>query len=116
MHDLYQILGVNKDASTHAIKKAYRDKALSEHPDKGGDAQRMALLTEAYQTLSDPIERKNFDQEWNVSHDAEIPLTPSDCLPTAGIAFSKSFRGSNMGNLSDNAARSHLSIISLHHI
>lgn len=92
MHDLYQILGVNKDASTHAIKKAYRDKALSEHPDKGGDAQRMALLTEAYQTLSDPIERKNFDQEWNVSHDAEIPLTPSDCLPTAGIAFSKSFR------------------------
>ncbi|WP_341810583.1 J domain-containing protein [Wolbachia endosymbiont (group A) of Campoletis raptor] len=95
MHNLYQILGVNKDASTHAIKKAYRDKALFEHPDKGGDAQRMALLTEAYQTLSDPIERKNFDQEWevfNASNDTEMPLTPSGCLPTAGIAFSKSFR------------------------
>ncbi|VVC42867.1 DnaJ domain, partial [Cinara cedri] len=95
MHNLYQILGVSEDASTHAIKKAYRDKALFEHPDKGGDAQRMALLTEAYQTLSDPIERKNFDQEWevfNTSHDTEIPLTPSGCLPTAGIAFSKSFK------------------------
>ncbi|MGL9778987.1 MAG: J domain-containing protein [Wolbachia sp.] len=95
MHNLYQILGVSKDASTHAIKKAYRDKALSEHPDKGGDAQRMALLTEAYQTLSDPIERKRFDQEWevfNASYDTEISLTPSGWLPTAGIAFSKSFR------------------------
>lgn len=92
MHNLYQILGVNKDASTYAIKKAYRDKALFEHPDKGGDAQRMALLTEAYQTLSDPVERKKFDQEWNASNDTEMPLTPSGCLPTAGIAFSKSFR------------------------
>lgn len=92
MHNLYQVLGVSEDASTHAIKKAYRDKALSEHPDKGGDAQRMALLTEAYQTLSDPVERKKFDQEWNAFHAIEIPLTPSDYLPTAGIAFSKSFR------------------------
>jgi len=95
MRNLYQILEVNKDASTNAIKKAYREKALSEHPDKGGDAQRMASLTAAYQTLSDPIERKKFDQEWeifNASHDTEIPLTPLDYLPTAGVAFSKSFR------------------------
>ncbi|GFT61887.1 curved DNA binding protein DnaJ [Nephila pilipes] len=95
MHDLYRDLGVNADASTDDIKKAFRRRALTDHPDKGGNAQIMALLTTTYQTLIDPIERKKFDQEWelfNASHDTEISLTPSDCLPTAGIAFSKSFR------------------------
>jgi curved DNA-binding protein CbpA len=95
MHNLYQILEVNTNASLHVIKKAYRDKALSEHPDKGGDAERMALLTTAYQTLSDPLKRKQFDQEWeiyNASNDTELVLTSSGYLSTAGIPFSMSFR------------------------
>jgi curved DNA-binding protein CbpA len=95
MHNLYQILEVNANAPIHVIKKAYRDKALSEHPDKGGDAQRMALLTTAYQTLSDPIKRKQFNEEWeiyNASDDTELALTSSGYLSTAGIPFSLSFR------------------------
>jgi hypothetical protein len=95
MHNLYQILEVNTNASLHAIKKAYRDKALIEHPDKGGDAQKMALLTTAYQTLSDPIKRKQFDQEWeiyNASNDVELTLSYAGYLTTAGIPFSLSFK------------------------
>ncbi len=95
MHNLYQLLEVNADASLHVIKKAYRDKALVEHPDKGGDAQKMALLTTAYQTLSDPIKRKQFDQEWeiyNASNDAELVLLSAGHLTTAGIPFSLSFK------------------------
>lgn len=95
MHNLYQLLEVNTDASLHVIKKAYRDKALIEHPDKGGDAQKMALLTTAYQTLSDPIKRKQFDQEWeiyNASNDAELVLPSAGHLTTAGTPFSLSFK------------------------
>jgi curved DNA-binding protein CbpA len=95
MHNLYQILEVKANAPIPVIKKAYRDKALSEHPDKGGDAQRMALLTTAYQTLSDPIKRKQFDAEWeiyNASDDSELAVRSFGHLSTAGIAFSLSFR------------------------
>ena len=94
MHNLYQILEVHTNASLHSIKKAYRDKALIEHPDKGGDAQKMALLTTAYQTLSNPIKRKQFDHEWeiyNASNDAEL-LPSAGHLTTAGIPFSLSFK------------------------
>ena len=95
MHNLYQILEVNTNASLHGIKKAYRDKALIEHPDKGGDAQKMALLTTAYQILSDPIKRKQFDQDWeiyNASNDDELVLPSAGHLSTAGIPFSLSFK------------------------
>ena len=94
MNNLYRILEVNEDAPIHVIKKAYRYKALFEHPDKGGDAQRMALLTTAYQTLSDPCKRRQFDQEWeiyNASNVTELALTSSGHLPTAGLPFSMSF-------------------------
>lgn len=47
MHNFYKILEVNPDASSQCIKKAYRGKALFEHPDKGGNAQKMSLLTKA---------------------------------------------------------------------
>lgn len=94
MHNLYQLLGVNAEASFHAIKKAYHDKALIEHPDKGGDPQKMALLTTAYHTLSDPLKRKQFDEEWEIYHaanDTEFFFAAGQ-LPTAGIPFSVSFK------------------------
>lgn len=74
---------------------AYREKALSEHPDKGGNAQKMFLLTMAYQTLSDPNKRRQFDKDWyvfNASNESEIVVTPSGYLPTAGTPFSEKFR------------------------
>ena len=95
MHNFYQVLGVNSNTSSQAIKRAYREKALSEHPDKGGDAQKMSLLTAAYQALSDPVKRQQFDKDWyvfNASNEHEIIVTPSGYLPTAGTPFSEKFR------------------------
>jgi DnaJ family protein A protein 2 len=53
----YDILGVSKTASTDEIKKAFRKKALKEHPDKGGDPEKFKEISIAYEALSDPEKR-----------------------------------------------------------
>lgn len=60
--DYYQTLGVNKTASQDEIKKAYRKLAMKYHPDKGGDEQKFKEISVAYDTLSDPQKRSQYDQ------------------------------------------------------
>jgi len=72
MKDFYQILGIAQDASAQEIKKAYRTLALTEHPDKGGSGERMGLLSDAYQTLSDVNKRRDFDEDWSVFQDVDV--------------------------------------------
>lgn len=62
--DYYAILGVAVDAPPTAIKSAFKKLALQYHPDvyKGDDAQeRMRVILQAYQTLSDPEKRRKYD-------------------------------------------------------
>src|SRR5437667_12690383 len=62
--DYYTLLGVDAHTSTHEIRAAFKKLALQYHPDvyKGEDAQeRMRNLLLAYQTLSNPAERKAYD-------------------------------------------------------
>jgi curved DNA-binding protein len=63
--DYYAILGVERDASEEAIKKAYRRLARKYHPDvsKEADAEiRFKEMAEAYATLKDPEKRAAYDQ------------------------------------------------------
>lgn len=59
--DHYQILGVAKEATDTEIKKAYRKLASKHHPDKGGDAEKFKEIQKAYETLSDPNKRAQYD-------------------------------------------------------
>ncbi len=59
--DYYEILGVDKNAAPEDIKKAYRKKAIEHHPDKGGDEEKFKEAAQAYETLSDPDRKKNYD-------------------------------------------------------
>ncbi len=60
--DYYTTLGVPRTASQDDVKKAYRKLAHEYHPDKkGGDETKFKEINEAYQVLSDPKKRSNYD-------------------------------------------------------
>ena len=59
--DHYQTLGVGRDADGPTIKKAYRKLAMKHHPDKGGDEAKFKEIQQAYDTLSDPQKRAQYD-------------------------------------------------------
>lgn len=65
MEDLYKILGVEKNATQAEIKKAYRKLARKYHPDTNPDNKeaeaRFKEISHAYDTLSDPEKRKQYD-------------------------------------------------------
>jgi molecular chaperone DnaJ len=63
MADFYTTLGVPKGATSDDIKRAYRKLAHQHHPDKqGGNADKFKEINEAYQVLSDPKKRAQYDQ------------------------------------------------------
>ncbi|MEA4115289.1 DnaJ domain-containing protein [Mycoplasma sp. 744] len=73
--DLYQILGVNKNATQQEIKNAYRKLAMQYHPDKlkdGTSDQKMQELNAAYEVLSDPEKRNNYDRFGNADGQANF--------------------------------------------
>ena len=61
--DPYEILGVDKSASDKDIKKAYRKLAKENHPDKvEGNEERFKEIADAYDTLSNPQKKAQYDQ------------------------------------------------------
>jgi DnaJ-class molecular chaperone len=63
--DPYASLGIQKSASNEEIKKVYRKLILKAHPDKGGDPEQFKKIQGAYDILSDPQKKQNFDQFGN---------------------------------------------------
>lgn len=59
--DYYAVLGVAPTADADAVKRAYRQRAMECHPDRGGSHEAMVRLNEAWGVLSDPDARARYD-------------------------------------------------------
>lgn len=73
MSSLYDLLGVKPDALQSEIKDAYRRACTMYHPDKNsepGAAELFVSIKRAYETLSDPVKRKQYDNTGDTSDDA----------------------------------------------
>ncbi len=71
--DLYDILDVPRSATDEELKKAYRRQAMRWHPDRNPDdpdaLQRFKEVAYAYQVLSDPVKRLQYDRFGRVFSD-----------------------------------------------
>ena len=96
MTDYYNILGINKSASSDEIKQAYRKLASQHHPDRGGDTAKFQEIQGAYATLSDPEKRAQYDNPppsgFNFGNHGS-PQDMQDIFSQFGMNFGDFFAG-----------------------
>ena len=68
MKNLYQELGLKKNATKKEIKASYRALVKKHHPDTGGEKERFLAIQNAWETLNDPIKKENYDKQLYDSH------------------------------------------------
>jgi len=73
--DYYELLGLEKGASEDDIKKGFRKMALQYHPDRNKDnkeaEEKFKEINEAYQVLSDPQKKAQYDQYGHVDNNGQ---------------------------------------------
>jgi molecular chaperone DnaJ len=96
----YDILGVKKDASAAEIKKAFRKLARKHHPDAGGDEEKFKELNSAYEVLSDPEKRSEYDQ-YGQYFGGKMPPGAGGPAGYGGGAGGYTYQQADLGDLGD---------------
>lgn len=90
--NLYEVLGVSRDASEEEISKAYKKLARTHHPDKGGDENTFKTLQRAYDVLGEKKSRDFYDMTGAVPGEDGAPSDPH-----GGMPFGMGGMGGGMG-------------------
>ena len=59
--NLYEELGLRKNATQDEIKSSYRSLVKKHHPDAGGETNSFLAIQNAWDTLSDPYKKEEYD-------------------------------------------------------
>lgn len=119
--DLYEEMGLTRDATAEEIKRAYRREAIKRHPDRpGGDKESFQRLQKAHEILSNPEKRAEYDATGQIPGAAEEPGGGMGGMPDLSQLFSMFgggmpfpmpppgfFSGGGMGGPRVRAARGH---------
>jgi molecular chaperone DnaJ len=96
---LYELLGLDRDATEAQVRRAYRRLARRWHPDlnpgNAEAARRYAAITEAYDTLVDPVRRVAYDAS------GSAPPVPPAAPAFAGFDFSLTVQGAQASTFGD---------------
>ena len=108
-------MGVSKGASANEIKKAYRKKAIEFHPDKNpgdkGAEANFKKAAEAYEVLSDPQKKSQYDQFGHSAFEsggfggAGGSMNMDDIFSQFGDIFGSAFGGGGFGGFGQSQAR-----------
>ncbi|ESO04760.1 hypothetical protein HELRODRAFT_185580 [Helobdella robusta] len=83
-YDLYELLNVPRLSSEKLVKKAYRKQALKLHPDKNPNnpkaAEQFQLLQKAFELLSDPVQKDEYDRVIKAKEQAEQKRREMDAV------------------------------------
>ena len=74
--DYYSVLGASETASQHEIERLYKILARRHHPDRGGDAEEMKSINEAYRVLGNADTRRSYDSSRQRDEYTRSPVTP----------------------------------------
>jgi hypothetical protein len=79
----YAILGSAEDASQEEIERLYKRLASRHHPDRGGDAEYMKAINEAYRVLGNETARRAYDTSRNRGGGTPPSISPPFSPPSS---------------------------------
>ncbi|XP_062538611.1 dnaJ homolog subfamily C member 7-like [Armigeres subalbatus] len=110
--DYYKILGIGKQASDEEIKKAYRERALVNHPDRHANStedekkeqeRKFKEVGEAYTVLSDPVKKSRYENGYDIEELDQADVDPQPMFrqffqyPCGDSNFGGGFGGCGFG-------------------